>query len=82
MMLLEVAVTAPVRQSYTYQTDRDNSTTADAESFVGKRVLVPFGTRPVTGYVIATGKAEDGEYTIKSILKFLDDVPLFLFAYM
>ena len=77
MMLLEVAVTAPVRQSYTYQADGDNPTTADAESFVGKRVLVPFGTRPVSGYVIGTGKAGDGEYTIKSILKFLDDVPYF-----
>jgi len=78
MMLLEVAVTAPVRQTYTYSVGKKNLIGGDAEGYTGLRVFVPFGRRPVTGYVLGGSKVEDGDFQIKPILKIMDEVPYFL----
>ena len=69
---IEVAIALPVFQTFTYVVP---------ESFAdfvatGKRVLVPFGQRRVTGYVF--GKRQDSHIAeVKSILDILDEVPLF-----
>ena len=57
---VEVAVALPVFQTYTYKVP---------ESFAdfmatGKRVLVPFGQRRVTGYVF--GQSQDSGYSRRS----------------
>ena len=69
---IEVAISLPVYQTYTYSVP---------ESFAdflatGKRVLVPFGRRRVTGYVFGQSGPVDKK-EIKSILDVLDDQPLF-----
>jgi primosomal protein N' (replication factor Y) len=69
---IEVAISLPVHQTYTYSVP---------ESFAdflatGKRVLVPFGRRRVTGYVFGQSGPVDKK-EIKSILDVLDDQPLF-----
>ena len=69
---IEVAVALPVYQTYVYQVP-DNLFIHVSE---GKRVLVPFGRRRVTGYVLGPDKSSD-EYTIKRILDVLDETPLF-----
>ena len=42
---------------------------------IGKRVLVPFGRRKLTGYIIGRVKSAEGE--IREIIDFLDPEPLF-----
>ena len=76
MMLLEVAVTAPVRQTYTYSADEDNLLDNESD-YIGRRVLVPFGRRPLIGYVLGKSRIEEGEFQIKSILRIMDEVAYF-----
>ncbi|MDX1708625.1 MAG: DEAD/DEAH box helicase family protein, partial [Desulfobacterales bacterium] len=69
---IEVAVALPVYRTFTY------SVPPFLRAFiaVGKRVLVPFGQRRVTGYIL--GPASDSEPAeIKHILDVLDQEPLF-----
>ncbi len=69
---IEVAVALPVFQTFTYGVP-DNLSAFIAS---GKRVLVPFGQRRVTGYILgSTDKLADTE--IKVVLDVLDEHPLF-----
>lgn len=69
---IEVAVALPVFHTFTY------SIPETFAQFIspGKRVLVPFGRRVVTGYILGPSKAIQGK-KIKRILDVLDDIPLF-----
>jgi len=69
---MDVAVTLPVNQSFVYAVP---DFLADS-CMPGMRVLVPFGRRRVTGYILA-GRQDSGGYTAKKILDVLDDLPLF-----
>ncbi|WP_321492192.1 primosomal protein N' [uncultured Desulfobacter sp.] len=69
---IEVAVTLPVNQTFVYRIPdkfRD-------DACPGMRVLVPFGRRRVTGYILEE-KPESGPYKTKEVLDLLDDHPLF-----
>ncbi|MDM8538232.1 primosomal protein N', partial [Desulfobacterales bacterium HSG17] len=44
---------------------------------IGKRVLVPFGKRRISGFIMGKGE-NSGRYPIKNILDVLDENPLFL----
>ncbi|MGD8391576.1 MAG: primosomal protein N', partial [Desulfobacterales bacterium] len=69
---IEVAVALPVYQTFTYSVPLYLSPFIA----VGKRVLVPFGQRRVTGYIMGSAsEAEPSE--IKHILDVLDHDPLF-----
>jgi primosomal protein N' (replication factor Y) len=69
---IDVAVALPVYNTFTYSVPE----TFTARARAGKRVLVPFGNRKVTGYIL--GPSENAIQTeIKSILDVLDDEPLF-----
>ncbi len=69
---MEVAVTLPVTGTFTYEIP---SHLMDG-CLPGMRVLVPFGRRRVTGYIL--GPAEKpSTYKTKKILEVLDDHPLF-----
>ena len=69
---IEVAVALPVSGTFTYRVD---GSLVDAVS-VGIRVLVPFGRRRVTGYVIGPA-SEIVERDIKPVLAVLDDSAMF-----
>jgi primosomal protein N' (replication factor Y) len=69
---IEVAVALPVYQTFTYSAPAAFSNAAA----VGKRVLVPFGQRRVTGYVFDRGR-QVADKEIKPILEVLDEQPLF-----
>ena len=72
MSYIEVAVALPVSHTFTYGVCKSLSPLAA----IGKRVLVPFGQRQVTGYIL--GPAHDfGPQDIKEILDILDEKPLF-----
>ncbi|MBN1930891.1 MAG: primosomal protein N' [Desulfobacterales bacterium] len=69
---IEVAIALPVYKTFTYQVPKSLFFLI----FPGKRVLVPFGRRRVTGYII--GPSENiCEKEIKQILDVLDEEPLF-----
>ncbi|RPH51337.1 MAG: primosomal protein N' [Desulfobacteraceae bacterium] len=73
---IEVAVALPVNGSYTYIVPEGM---ADI-SLQGKRVLVPFGQRRITGYVLGESEAENehkDDKDIKAIIDVLDEKPLF-----
>ena len=69
---IEVAVALPVFQTFTYGVAENVS----ALIAPGKRVLVPFGQRRVTGYILGTIDTAT-EKDIKLILDILDEIPLF-----
>ncbi len=69
---VSVAVPLPVHDTYTYQIPDPLRPLICP----GKRVLVPFRSRRVTGYVTGPGVAVRGK-PIKSILDVLDEWPLF-----
>ncbi|MEN8210779.1 MAG: hypothetical protein ABFR31_03610, partial [Thermodesulfobacteriota bacterium] len=69
---ITIAVTLPVMKSYTYKIPEH------LKSFClpGMRVLVPFGRRRVTGYILS-GQKECRGFKAKKIIDILDDHPLF-----
>jgi primosomal protein N' (replication factor Y) len=69
---IEVAVACPAPKTYTY------SSSSSIASLLkpGKRVLVPFGSKRITGYVLGEAASEPKE-NIKQILEVLDEFPLF-----
>ncbi len=69
---IDVAVALPVYHTYTYQVPE----TLIPLIAIGIRVLVPFGQRKVTGYVIGPSKKTE-LFEIKKIIDILDDKPLF-----
>ena len=69
---IEVAVALPVFKAFTYRVPESLANFVA----IGKRVLVPFGRRRVTGYVLGpSGEVDDRE--IKAVLDILDEQPLF-----
>ncbi|MBT4363976.1 MAG: primosomal protein N' [Desulfobacterales bacterium] len=69
---IEVAVPIPVYNTFTYNIPESLYT----PEIVGKRALVPFGNRRLTGYIL--GNAESGYPSgVKEILDVLDEKPLF-----
>ncbi|ACN13648.1 PriA [Desulforapulum autotrophicum HRM2] len=69
---IEIAVALPVHGTFTYTLPLDLA----AEAIPGMRVLVPFGNRRVTGYVLGPGH-ENTEFKAKPIQGLLDEAPLF-----
>ena len=69
---IQVAVALPVYNAFTYRVPQHLSSFVS----IGKRVLVPFGRRRVTGYILGSSDTvQDKE--IKYILDILDEKPLF-----
>ena len=79
MIVVEVAVAAPVSKTYSYELPglikekfRDSLST-----IIGRRVFVPFGKRKITGYVLGLEEEEETQIELKEIDDLLDDTPLF-----
>jgi primosomal protein N' (replication factor Y) (superfamily II helicase) len=72
--IVEVAIPLPLEGSFHYLVPERLS----ALVVPGKRVLVPFGKRKLTGYLL--GSAVAGADELKEVLEILDDEPLFTAA--
>ena len=70
--IVAVAVALPVHDTFSYSVPQHLASQARP----GMRVLVPFGRRTVTGYLIGPADEPDAK-EIKHILDVLDDSPLF-----
>jgi len=75
MKYIEVAVALPAYQTFTYSVPEP---LADLMA-IGKRVLVPFGRRQETGYVLGQSRYSEipDLKKIKSVLDIFDEQPLF-----
>src|SRR3990170_285213 len=70
--LISVAVELPLKRTFTYKVPE----TLLEQVAVGKRVLVPFGKRVITGFCV--GFIEKTEVkSLKDVLDILDDEPIF-----
>lgn len=69
---IEVAVALPVHGTFVYEVP----SALAAEASPGMRVLVPFGNRRITGYVLGPGLETSG-FKTKAIQDVLDEAPLF-----
>ena len=69
---IEVAVAIPVFQTFTYSAPESLA----AFVAIGKRVLIPFGRRRITGYVLGPSRGFDHK-EVKAVLDVLDEQPLF-----
>jgi primosomal protein N' (replication factor Y) len=70
--IVEIAVALPVEGTYSYSVPPALAAAATP----GKRVLVPFGNRRVTGFVLGEAAADDN-LALKPLLGVMDEVPVF-----
>ena len=73
-MFVEVALPVNIRQTFTYSVPPE----LNAQAKVGCRALVPFGTRVLTGIIVATQEQisdSTDESSIKDLRQILDDEP-------
>jgi primosomal protein N' (replication factor Y) (superfamily II helicase) len=69
--LWRVVIPAPLRRAFVYEIPESLGDAAP-----GKRVLVPFGPRRITGYLLSSAEAPEGQaFSIKKALRILDEVP-------
>ena len=71
-MLAEIAVPVSVRIPYTYLVPKP----LEKDLRVGHRVLVPFGSRSLSGYVLELSRTQPDK-VLKTIKEILDPAPLF-----
>ena len=70
----EVVLPLPLDQTYTYSVPPE----LEERLCPGMRVLVPFGKRTLTGFVVGTGKREQSQgLNIKPVGEVLDETPVF-----
>jgi len=72
-MYAQVVFPLPFRNSFTYFVPKEFRDSIK----VGQRVVVPFGKRVLTGFVIGISDTTDLEGTIKPLRDILDDNPIF-----
>ncbi|NCC63307.1 MAG: primosomal protein N', partial [Spirochaetia bacterium] len=66
---VEVLLDLPLKQSFTYSVPE----ALQNSLLFGRRVVVPFGKREMTGYVVKDLDEFTASYTIKSIKRVIDD---------
>jgi primosomal protein N' (replication factor Y) (superfamily II helicase) len=71
-MYIEVAIPIPSDRTFTYSVPAESR----GDIAVGKRVLVPFGKRSLTGYVTGIRRSTDRKDT-RDVIRVLDREPLF-----
>ncbi len=69
-----VVAAIPLKQAFTYEIP----SAMEASVMVGVRVVVPFGRREVTGYVVGlSDDAPDASFAVKPIKRVIDKEPLY-----
>lgn len=71
-MFVRVAINIPTEQIFTYGVPQN----LQKDIAVGKRVLVPFGGRKATGYILNAAVESDYE-EVKDVIRLTDDEPLY-----
>lgn len=76
---LKVAIAAPVSEplSYTFPSGYEIHSPEEADTFIGRRVLVNLSGRKITGYVVGSEPAYAANFAVKAATSFQDEIPLF-----
>lgn len=73
-LFVDVALPVPLNQTFTYKVAPE----LRSDAAMGKRVLVPFGRRQMTGYIVSVHQSpSDDIKKLRSIIDIIDPVPLF-----
>ncbi len=72
MKLLEVIIPIPLNKSFYYLLPEN----IDFKDAVDRRVVVPFGTRTVTGYAVAVKEINNDKIKFKTVTKIIDEEPV------
>jgi primosomal protein N' (replication factor Y) len=75
MKYTQVALAVPLDKTFTYTVTSEQN--PDNTSLFGRRVLVNFHNRKLTGYVVAESDTTDCTYQIKNVEKVIDQTPIF-----
>jgi primosomal protein N' (replication factor Y) len=67
-LYLKIALPLPLRRLFTYKLETDL-----IENYIGRRALVPFNKRIITGFIIEQGTEIKENTDIKSIIEILDE---------
>jgi primosomal protein N' (replication factor Y) len=70
---LVLVLDVPVKQSFTYAVPPE----LESQAQIGLRVIVPFGKREMTGYIIDALDEFEATYPIKMIKRIIDEKPLY-----
>lgn len=84
-VFVDVAVELPVEGTFSYRVPEALADTWGQGPALGKRVIVPFGRRMLTGHIISglndapnyANDARRGSFEVKDIIDVLDEEPLF-----
>lgn len=71
-MFIEVVVGLPIDKTFTYAVPKE----LEKDIEIGKRVVVPFGKRHITAYIVNILNSISANYEIKDILDILDIAPI------
>lgn len=69
---IQVALPLPLKKQFDYAVPPDTNPV----ELIGKRALVPFGKRVLTGFITGAGTAENHE-GLRQVVEILDDLPAF-----
>ncbi len=69
---ISVALPLPVQRLFIY-----SIANAPSDNIVGRRILVPFGKRSLTGIIVAAGEEAESEFEVRKAIEILDDAPIF-----
>ena len=72
-MFAKIVFPLPFRNSFTYSISKE----FEPSITVGVRVVVPFGKRTLTGFVVDVTRKSETEHKIKPIMDVLDSTPIF-----
>ncbi|MBO8436510.1 MAG: primosomal protein N' [Spirochaetes bacterium] len=74
MKYASVLLNLPYEATYSYIIPES----LQGEELFGKRAVVPFGRRRMTGFIVATGDEKpEGDYELKAIERMIDKTPVF-----
>lgn len=75
MKYIEVALSIPLDGTFTYTVSQEQN--PENQSLFGRRVLVNFHNRKLTGYVVSENYTVTSAYSIKNVEKVIDKTPIF-----
>lgn len=76
MKYIEVALPIPLDGTFTYMVSQEQN--PENMRLFGRRVLVNFHNRKLTGYVVSESDTANSAYSIKNVEKVIDKTPIFL----
>ncbi|NLZ77238.1 MAG: primosomal protein N' [Spirochaetales bacterium] len=69
----DILVDVPLKRTFTYLIPEE----LRDDSLFGRRAVVPFGSREVTGYIVGVRDTDDSAFKLKELKRMIDSEPVF-----